>query len=483
MSERPAFGGNIDEAGGVETSAGSVLHNRHFLLLWMAQAISQTAQNAIWFALMVVVEEATRSSTQLGLAVLTTILPAIFLGMIAGVFVDRMNKKTVLVTTNVLRGLAVLGYLLYGRAIYFVYLINLIFCSISQFFGPAEASTIPQLVPRRQLITANSFFNLTFTGSQMAGLVIIGPPLIKLFGPQTLFVVAALAYIAAAGLVWFLPPGVPPHRPLSQLRRETVLSAVWAEIKEGWAFIESDPKTALAMVHLTLVAGLMLVMSMLAPRYVVDVLGIRADDAVYIFAPAGAGILLGTSLVGRLAGRFDKTALVNTGLVVMGACMLLLGALRWLSVVFPYNIAAFLGTIGLPRAVGMVPAMLLLAGIIGFNFALVTIPAQTVIMEQAPVSTRGRIFAVQMMLGNLASVLPLLFLGGLADVSSIDATMGVVGLVILAVAVFSIRRSRLPVVTRVPPAPHGDEQGSASSGTEAGTEVTKWAGGRVDPRG
>ena len=118
-----------------DASAGSVLHNRHFLLLWTAQAVSQTAQNAIWLGLLVVVEEATRSSTQLGLAVLTTILPAIFLGMIAGVLVDRMNKKTVLVTTNALRGLAVLGYLLYGHAIYFVYLINLVFCSISQFFG------------------------------------------------------------------------------------------------------------------------------------------------------------------------------------------------------------------------------------------------------------------------------------------------------------------------------------------------------------
>ena len=473
--------GSGDGQSEVETSAGSVLHNRHFLLLWMAQAISQTAQNAIWFGLMVVVEEATRSSTQLGLAVLTTILPAIFLGIIAGVFVDRMNKKTVLVTTNALRGLAVLGYLLYGRAIYFVYLINLVFCSISQFFGPAEASTIPQLVPRRHLITANSLFNLTFTGSQMAGLVIIGPPLIKLFGPETLFVVAALVYMAAAGLVWFLPPGIPPQRSLSELRRATVVRAVWAEIKEGWSFIESDRKTALAMVHLTLVAGLMLVMSMLAPRFVVDVLGIRADDAVYIFAPAGAGILLGTSLVGRLAARFGKTALVNVGLVIMGGSMLVLAALRWLSAIFPYSIAAFLGTSQLPRAVGMVPAMLVLAGIIGFNFALVTIPAQTVVMEQAPVSTRGRIFAVQMMLGNLASVLPLLFLGGLADVFGIDATMGVVGLVILAVAAYSIRHSRLPVPARAPAALRGlGDQSSMGVGSEAGTETTKWAGGHLE---
>lgn len=418
----------------------SVLRNRQFLLLWMAQAISQTAQNAIWFGLMVVVEEATRSTTHLGFAVLSTILPAIFLGIIAGVFVDRLNKKTVLVTTNMLRGFAVLGYLLYNHAIYFVYLINLVSCAIGQFFGPAEASTIPQLVRRKQLITANSLFNLTFTGSQLAGLVLIGPPIIKLFGPPTLFIVASLAYLMAAGFVWFLPKGEPPHRPLSQLRRETIVSALWGEMREGWQFIQRDRKTGLAIVHLTLISSLVLVMSMLAPRYVVAALGIRADDSVYIFAPAGVGILLGTVLAGRLAARFGKAALVHTGLGVMGASMLLVALLRITGGVF--GASRLVTSTEASGPGGTVPWMLAFAIVIGFSFAMVTIPAQTVVMERAPVASRGRIFSVQIMLGNVASVLPLLFLGGVADVFGVDATLGVVGLVILVVAAYSINRSR-----------------------------------------
>src|SRR5689334_4272045 len=88
----------------------SIWRNRDFLLLWLAQAISQTAQNAIWFGIVVLVERSSHSSTQLSLAILTLIIPSVVFGVLAGVYVDRWDKRTVLIATNVIRGCIAFGY-------------------------------------------------------------------------------------------------------------------------------------------------------------------------------------------------------------------------------------------------------------------------------------------------------------------------------------------------------------------------------------
>jgi MFS-type transporter involved in bile tolerance (Atg22 family) len=81
----------------------NVLNNRNFLFLWAAQILSQTAMNGIHFTQMVLIEELTRSSAQLGIVILAWSLPAVLFSAVAGVVVDRFPNKWVLVTSNVLR--------------------------------------------------------------------------------------------------------------------------------------------------------------------------------------------------------------------------------------------------------------------------------------------------------------------------------------------------------------------------------------------
>ncbi|MHB1415041.1 MAG: MFS transporter [Chloroflexota bacterium] len=407
-----------------------MLRNRHFVLLWLAQAISQTAQNAIWFGLLIVVEERTHSTTQMGFAVLTTILPSIVLGMVAGVFVDRLTKNRVLVATNFLRAVVVLGYLLYDRALVLVFLVNLVSSTITQFFGPAEAAKIPQLVGRRQLITANSLFNLTFNGAQLVGMVLLAPPLVKIFGPAAVFTVSAVAFAVAGVLVTQLPPEPPPTQTLQGLDKSALARHVWHDVKEGWQFITSDRRTSLAMLHLTMASALMLIVAMLAPRYVVAALGIRADDAVYVLAPAGLGVLVGTTTMSRLAGRFAKEKMVAAGLLAMGVFILLLSVVRGVA---DLVLAPALGLLGMHTAVAVVPVVMVFAAVLGLALSLVIIPSQTILMERAPLASRGRIFSVQMVLGNVASVAPLLFIGTMADLFGVNVVIA-----LLAVGIFGI---------------------------------------------
>src|SRR6476659_5276257 len=98
----------------VPTTDLGIWRNRNFLLLWLAQAISQTAQNAIWYGIVVLVQQRSHSSTQLSLAVLTLIVPSVIFGILAGVYVDRWDKLSVLIATNLIRGCIAFPYGLFG---------------------------------------------------------------------------------------------------------------------------------------------------------------------------------------------------------------------------------------------------------------------------------------------------------------------------------------------------------------------------------
>ena len=78
-----------------------------------------------------------------------------------------------------------------------LYAVNFLFSTISQFFAPAEVAMIPVVVARRQLLQANSLFHLTFTASQLGGLVLLGPLLVNLIGLDGLFVTVGVALVVA----------------------------------------------------------------------------------------------------------------------------------------------------------------------------------------------------------------------------------------------------------------------------------------------
>src|SRR6185436_7051900 len=131
----PAVSSSADS----DSGRGSVWRNRHFLLLWLAQAISQTAQNAIWYGIVVLVQQRSHSSTLLSVAVLTLIIPSVIFGVLAGVYVDRWDKRVVLIATNVLRGGVAFAYGLFGvfpdLPLSLLFAINFLFSTIGQFFA------------------------------------------------------------------------------------------------------------------------------------------------------------------------------------------------------------------------------------------------------------------------------------------------------------------------------------------------------------
>ena len=165
-----------------ERERASVLANRRFLVLWLAQIFSQIGQNAILFTLLVLVLNKTNSTTDTSILVLTYVVPSVLFGMVAGLLVDRWRKRSVLIATHAVRCGAAIAFLLGSDHVWSLYVINLGFSTVSQFFTTAEVSTVPFVVPKRQLIAANSLVSLAWTASQFTGMVFLAPIFLKTYG-------------------------------------------------------------------------------------------------------------------------------------------------------------------------------------------------------------------------------------------------------------------------------------------------------------
>jgi len=433
--------------GGLKRADAPVLGIRRFRLLWLAQIFAHTAQNATLFTLLVLVVAETGSSIHGSFLVLSYVFPSVLFGLVAGLLVDRWRKRTVLLFTSVLRMGACIAFLLVSPNVWLIYTINLGFSTLGQFFTTADAASIPALVPRNQLMAANGLFNLAVTGSQFGGMVLLAPVFIKSFGSDALFIMAALFFLVATVLAYRLPEIETEEGLEAGNGERPLLRGAATEMWRTLRLLRHDLPSNIALLQMTVSSSLVLFFAVLVPRYMQSVLQVAPADAVFIFAPTGVGALLGLRALPWIAPRLGKGPVVVAGLVGIALCLVALG--------FVERIADFMeGTENLNpfasdgRVAGLsllVALTMALTGPLGFAYALVNAPAQTILHERAPAEMRGRVFASQLVLANLVSIGPLILIGGVADlygVSPVLLTIAVVVLLVAAISVFQEGRER-----------------------------------------
>jgi MFS family permease len=427
----------------------ALLQNRPFLALWMAQILSNTALNGSFFLQLILIEQVTGSSGQLAAVILAFSLPAVLLSALAGIVVDRISKKNILFASNALRAVSsaaltlLAAFMLMHRlndALFLVELYILVFLisAIGQFFAPAEGATIPLLVHTGNLLPANSLFTITFTASQVLGLVILAPLGAKVLGIIGSLWVATGMYLAATLLV----STIPRDRPIraSQSNGISVLRRAWDEMREGWHFAVTHRVILPALLQLALVSGLTMVMAVLAPGYAVRVLGLSPEDSIYVFWPAGAGMLLASIFVGRFGYHVPRQMLASAGMVVMGVA---LAGLAWAGM-GRQQLGVFLFRGQPDLVIGATPLIMFFALAAGVAMAMINIPAQTVVQEHSSDAVRGRVMAVQFTLANLLGIPPLLFIGNLADLLGIATVTFAVAVLIVLFAGLNLAWARAP---------------------------------------
>ncbi|NJN90638.1 MAG: MFS transporter, partial [Leptolyngbyaceae cyanobacterium SL_5_14] len=173
------------------------MKNRNFLALWSGQVFSQLADKVYLVLMIALIASRFQSEGQtisgwVSSIMIAFTIPAVLFGSVAGVYVDRWSKKTVLVATNLLRGglVLILPPLLWisqgwspfaGLPIGFYMLLGITFLvsTLTQFFAPAEQAVIPLIVERKHLLSANSLYTTTMMASVIIGFA-VGEPLLQL---------------------------------------------------------------------------------------------------------------------------------------------------------------------------------------------------------------------------------------------------------------------------------------------------------------
>lgn len=396
-----------------------VSQNYHFRSLWLGQIISQVALNLLSFVLAIQVYQDTYSNTAVSLMLLTFALPAILFGLLSGRIVDELDKKSVLVFCNLARGFILLGYFITATSLFFLYFWSVIISLVTQLFIPAEAPSIPQLVKKENLLTANSLFTITFYLSTVLGTVSAGP-FLKIFGIRTIFLImSGLMFIAS--LFTLRLPSIKPEK---KFKFSLNFSAISLPIWEGLAFIGRHARIRQSLFLMTFSQALISTLAVLAPGFADKILKIDIKDvSLMVMGPSAVGLIAGAYLVGIANKKFLKGIIILAGIIMAGLALILLSLIS-----FRQNTSFMI--------------IILLLFIIGMSNSLINVPSSTILQLETEARLRGRIYGVLTALTAGISILPVLLSGILADTVGISRTLLLIGVIVFSVGIYYLFQRR-----------------------------------------
>jgi MFS transporter, DHA3 family, macrolide efflux protein len=358
--------------------------------VWYAQVISLFGDFLALFTVISVVSFRMHGTpNQITLVQIAYLLPVALLGPLAGVFVDRWPLKPTLVASDLMRA-ALAALLIVSTSLWQIYLVLIALSCVSTFFAPAQAVTIRSHVPTTGLLSANALMQMAFMGTRILGPALAGA-LVAALGPGFCYGVDVVSFLGSAALI----ASVPIRRAVSALPPSATpgrgsVHALWVDMQQGVRFILGHPSVSFVMIAMA--AGLFTVgcFGPLVAVYVREIL--HATELLFglVSAMIGAGMIVGTLALRRLASRMSNEKLVLSGLAGIGGGAFLLGAV--------------------PLAAASVAATFL----IGLAFSAIIVPSQTLIQQETPPAMMGRVQSSSTSILFLAQILGLVLSGGLA---------------------------------------------------------------------
>ncbi len=398
----------------------SVLTNRNFLKIWLAQLFSQLAANLLNFALIIRVFELSANTEYANIAVSLLILsfaiPAVVFAVLAGAYVDYLDRKKVLVITNVARAILVLGFLLFETNLILVYLVVFAISIFSQFFTPAEAAALPRLVNKKQLVVANSLFLFTLYSSFILGYSLAGP-IISAWGTNSVYWATAVAFAISALLSLGLPKLQASQKGLNI---KTINHDVFVTIRQTTNKILKTPALLFPIVNLTIGQMIIGIIAVVAPALAILLFNQSLASTSYkLIVPAAVGMVVGAILVGQVFRNVHKAKLINVGIVIAVISLLGIGLSK-----------SYLGS---PLYTSIIVS---LSFGLGFANAMIGVSAHTLLQIHSTDDERGKIFGTLNMMMNLAATLPVLLAGITADLISPSSVLLIAGAMIAVYGVY-----------------------------------------------
>jgi DHA3 family macrolide efflux protein-like MFS transporter len=300
------------------------LKNRNFLLLWIGQIISQLGDRLGQMALIAFVYlRAPGSTIEIAKILSFTIIPVFLIGPVAGVYVDRWDRRRTMFICDLIRGLLVLTipiFLFYTRSLAVIYAIIFIVFSISRFFVLAKLSIVPDLVEKKDLLIANSLVNVTGMLAAILGFGASGV-LVEWLGARSGFYLDGASFLVSALLIFLISVRVSKKVSFTKVSKEIVeviKKSVLQEIKEGMFYFVRNK-------HIRFTAGIIfLLWSALGAVYVVIIVFVQKNlhsatkDLGLLIMFLGTGLFSGSLVYGRFGQKLSQYKIIFFSLVLSG---------------------------------------------------------------------------------------------------------------------------------------------------------------------
>lgn len=378
----------------------AVLRQRNFTLLWLGELVSLTGDWLLIVALPFYIYQRTGSVLATGTMFIVEILPRLFLGSLAGVFVDRWNRRKTMIVADIARALILLPLLLVHSNAWIpvIYLVAFVQTVFSQFFGPAEAALIPLLVDEQNLIAANSLNSLSEELTRLIGPT-LGGFLFAAFGLTSVVCLDSASYVFSAVMILLI---VMP-RLMQTVEKDIPYTAItlkniWREWLEGLRLMRKDRLIA----TLFIVVGIAMIgegtgRTVFVPFFSMVTRG-NAFAFGWIITAQGAGGIIGALLIGRLGKILQPIRLVALGGVLSGLASMVETTFRTL------------------------PVILILSPLIGIGVVFFFVSVYTLLQKSVTDTFRGRVF------GTYSTNNTLLLLIGLGVSSGFASQLGVISM-------------------------------------------------------
>lgn len=395
---------------------------RPFFLLWIGELFSQISFNMVNFILIIVAFEIARSNTAVSGIVLAFTVPAIIFGIIAGVYVDRWNKKNVLVVTNIIRAVLLIFLAFFYENLFLVYLITFLISLVTQFFVPAETPIIPLLVKKPYLLSANALFGMGIYISVFIGYAFSGVFLSHL-GKTLSFLLLSLFFLLSSFFISFI--SVSNSKKQSNANNDSFTFTklnLRDEIKNAYLVISKTGEVYYSFLLLILSQMLVLILAVIGPGFAEQVLKIHINDFPFLFvAPAAFGMVIGGIILGNYFHNRSRRVMVDVGIFLSSIILFTMPyTTKVVNLKIIIEINKYLPSLLL---INLHHFLIFLAFFLGVANSLVFIPSNTLLQEGTSDQIRGKVYGALNALVGIFSLIPIILIGGLADVFGVSQVL------------------------------------------------------------
>ncbi|HYO90536.1 MAG TPA: MFS transporter, partial [Pyrinomonadaceae bacterium] len=278
--------------------------NRNFRQLWLGQVVSQLGDWLNTIAIYTIVLRLTGSGRAVGLVLVARFLPTFIIGPLSGVVADRFSRRAVMIVSDLLRAVVVLGFLFVRTAehLWLVYVLTVLQLVLSTFFEPAKSAVIPSIVRERELIPANTISSATWSAMLTLGAA-IGGEITGWIGTEGAFILDSLTYLVSAALIASVR--FPKRQPREKTKLTISKALGIADTIEGARYVVKRPRIFAVMLVKPAWGwggGILTLLAVFGEK-IVPIGGQTARGIGALYAARGIGTAIGPIVFRRFAGE------------------------------------------------------------------------------------------------------------------------------------------------------------------------------------